>query len=346
MQRRTAAFALAVFVGSAAGIGLSAIPGNAAHAADECLSGPKASTPAGGHWYYRIEKGTKRKCWYLADEGGKTNKAASTTVSDSTEPDPPPAKSKVTKPSVANARAELTATSDDQQALAETTWPPMPDRSAAATAPDNQPTRDTAAASTPATPNAQGWNMASRWPEPAAVNSTDPQTKPVQMASNDAAPPATAPAPAPVAAPPPVAAAPAPVAEHPALAAQSDDDVLSPFRILLIGLTIALALTAVLGSVLFKALANRRREKQRLRGDRRPIWDDPISERYASSARTPERYAPPAYANDRYPASRPRRVSEQPPLAPRTRGAERYSETDVRIDEIEELLRASRDQTA
>lgn len=342
MQRRTAAFALAVFVSSAAGIGLTAIPGNAAQAADECLSGPKASTPVGGHWYYRMEKGTKRKCWYLADEGGKTNKAASSAESDSAEPSPPPAKSKVTKPSVANARAELTATSDDQQALAETTWPPMPDRSAATTAPDNQPAKDTtAAASTPATPNAQGWSMASRWPEPAAVNSADPQTKSMQMASNETAPPAVAPAPAPA----PVAAA-APVAEHPAPAIQPSDDVLSPFRILLIGITITLALTAVLGSVLFKSLANRRREKQRLRANHRPIWDDPISERYASPARASDRHAPPAYANDRQPASRPRRVSEHPQLAPRTRGSERYSETNERIDEIEELLRAARDHTA
>ena len=37
-------------------------------AADSCLSAPKGATPSGSHWYYRIDRVTKRQCWYLREE--------------------------------------------------------------------------------------------------------------------------------------------------------------------------------------------------------------------------------------------------------------------------------------
>ena len=43
-----------------------AIP-HAANAA-ECLTEPRQDTPQGQHWYYRLERGTKRHCWYLRGE--------------------------------------------------------------------------------------------------------------------------------------------------------------------------------------------------------------------------------------------------------------------------------------
>ena len=33
--------------------------------ANECLSGPKGLAPAGKHWFYRLERPSGRKCWYL-----------------------------------------------------------------------------------------------------------------------------------------------------------------------------------------------------------------------------------------------------------------------------------------
>lgn len=33
--------------------------------ANECLSGPKGLAPAGRHWFYRLERPSGRKCWYL-----------------------------------------------------------------------------------------------------------------------------------------------------------------------------------------------------------------------------------------------------------------------------------------
>ena len=37
---------------------------SAAGAAD-CLTAPDASAPQNSHWYYRTDRATQRKCWYL-----------------------------------------------------------------------------------------------------------------------------------------------------------------------------------------------------------------------------------------------------------------------------------------
>jgi hypothetical protein len=34
-------------------------------AAADCLSEPNSAAPANSHWYYRIDRMTQRKCWYL-----------------------------------------------------------------------------------------------------------------------------------------------------------------------------------------------------------------------------------------------------------------------------------------
>src|ERR1700749_2775851 len=62
-------------------------------AADECLSAPKAETPAGGHWHFRIEHPSNRHCWYLRTEGESSVKTAAAK---------PPA---LTKPAASNVAA-------------------------------------------------------------------------------------------------------------------------------------------------------------------------------------------------------------------------------------------------
>ena len=37
----------------------------AAGAADDCLAAPNRTSPAGTHWYYRIDRNSGRHCWYL-----------------------------------------------------------------------------------------------------------------------------------------------------------------------------------------------------------------------------------------------------------------------------------------
>jgi hypothetical protein len=40
-----------------------------AGAAEECIAGPNKESPAGHHWYYRVDRSTKRHCWYLGERG-------------------------------------------------------------------------------------------------------------------------------------------------------------------------------------------------------------------------------------------------------------------------------------
>lgn len=42
--------------------------GETARAADECAAAPNAPPPAGQHWWYRTDRATKRKCWYLGPQ--------------------------------------------------------------------------------------------------------------------------------------------------------------------------------------------------------------------------------------------------------------------------------------
>ncbi|MDE2285854.1 MAG: hypothetical protein KGK33_14685 [Hyphomicrobiales bacterium] len=35
-------------------------------APQQCKTSPGSATPAGGHWYYRINRGDKRHCWFLS----------------------------------------------------------------------------------------------------------------------------------------------------------------------------------------------------------------------------------------------------------------------------------------
>ena len=69
MSNRSALSVAAVLASILAGSGLISVTDiRAQAAADNCLTAPKDKTPAGGHWYYRLERGTTRQCWYLRDE--------------------------------------------------------------------------------------------------------------------------------------------------------------------------------------------------------------------------------------------------------------------------------------
>src|SRR5258708_20234529 len=89
MPNRSAKFVAALFASILAGATFTSVTdihAQAAAAADNCLTAPKDKTPAGSHWYYRLERGTKRQCWYLRDENDKSARAAPPDSS----PDPPP----------------------------------------------------------------------------------------------------------------------------------------------------------------------------------------------------------------------------------------------------------------
>src|SRR3954447_20069547 len=124
MSNRSAKFVSALFASVLAGANFAAVAENDTKAvaengtktADNCLSGPKGAAPAGSHWYYRIDRPTKRKCWYVGEEKNKTAKAAATQESapqeslssssaEAANSVPPQQNAGVSK-SVANARAE------------------------------------------------------------------------------------------------------------------------------------------------------------------------------------------------------------------------------------------------
>ncbi len=67
MSNVQAKLASAFMLSVAASVGLM-VGSNTARAAESCITEPKADTPQGKHWYYRIERGTARHCWYLRGE--------------------------------------------------------------------------------------------------------------------------------------------------------------------------------------------------------------------------------------------------------------------------------------
>jgi hypothetical protein len=117
MSKRTAQFISALVATLLVGASFTAVAQNATEGAesvktaDNCLSAPKGTAPAGSHWYYRLERSTKRKCWYVRDE---SNKVAKTAPARQEPPPPaeaanPPQPAASISPAVADARAELTS---------------------------------------------------------------------------------------------------------------------------------------------------------------------------------------------------------------------------------------------
>ena len=153
MSNQSGKLLSAVLVASFAGGTLVFASHGPARADDACLSAPKATTPQGSHWYYRVERGTKRHCWYLGDERGKTAQTATPKpVSPVTTADEPSQKPRAAplQPSVANARAEFTDTNNGKA--------PSPPSSSDTTSSGTPPPVTDTAAST----------VTTRWPDPAA----------------------------------------------------------------------------------------------------------------------------------------------------------------------------------
>jgi hypothetical protein len=166
MPNRTAKFVSAILASLLAGAALTAVSDNAANADDSCVSGPQGAPPPGGHWYYRIDRPTKRHCWYVRDENGNLSQAA---PQDSPAPASPvsPQQQAATPQSIADARAEM----------------PMPQTSIAqdtdATPAQRIPATEAGAATTDQGTNAPDAGVsvvASRWPDPSAVSSSTSTT--------------------------------------------------------------------------------------------------------------------------------------------------------------------------
>src|ERR1700756_5574958 len=64
MSHVTAKVASTLLIGVAAAAVSTALPSRIVNAADSCLTEPKGDVQ-GKHWYYHIERGTGRHCWYV-----------------------------------------------------------------------------------------------------------------------------------------------------------------------------------------------------------------------------------------------------------------------------------------
>src|SRR3982074_3411285 len=188
MSNRTAKFVSAIFVSLLAGAPLTTVSHGAVPAADDCLSGPKGQTPSGGHWYYRVDRATKRHCWYVGDEKEKLSRVAPKNSAPSAEA-VSPRKETATQRSIADAHAELPLPQTRvEQETSATPWQPTPATAANAASVENNPRAN------PRNVNTRLSVIASRWPEQSGVGSsaspgptTGDSGEPVQ-ADSDAAP--------------------------------------------------------------------------------------------------------------------------------------------------------------
>ena len=76
MRYRATKFVSAISAGVVVSVPFATIPVRTVEAAEECLTKPREMTPAGQHWYYLIDRGSKRHCWYLHQETGTSSHAA------------------------------------------------------------------------------------------------------------------------------------------------------------------------------------------------------------------------------------------------------------------------------
>ena len=68
MAHRAAKFVSAISAGLVVSVPLATIPLRTVEAAEECLTRPGEPAPPGQHWYYAIDRGSKRRCWHLQPE--------------------------------------------------------------------------------------------------------------------------------------------------------------------------------------------------------------------------------------------------------------------------------------
>jgi hypothetical protein len=258
MSNLEAKLASAFLVTAAIGLGglASGLPDYGATAADGCLTEPRGATPQGKHWYYRIQQGTGRQCWYLRGEGEQTARAVPSAKPVARRQD------LATTRSIADARAEINPRTHVADDTAPSVWPnPSVAASPAAAADTNaagSPPASRWPQSSDAAPGNMGAAPANQAPEASLmVADADPVTDASQQQQ-------------PTVPPPPMAAAP-----------ERNTGSLQKLFLVAGG---ALALAGLTGSAVFR-LARRRRRNDWLRersnwqsegNPRNPPWIEPV----------------------------------------------------------------------
>ena len=262
MPNRTAKFVSALFASFLAGAPLTTVSYGAADPADECLSGPKGQTPQGSHWYYRIDRATKRHCWYLADQREPLSQTAVPSPSASAKPLPQDAEAAM-QTSVANAHAELPAQSPVE--LTNRSAEIAPAASANAVRSEDHDNTATPGGAT------QRSLVASRWPD---SYSAEPSINPVPSKSD----PGTTVSPASQTQPTSVL-----TADQFAAADMSSKTPPYSAQMQLAAWTGVLALVGIMGAVIFKFSGLRQLQPSRIRKQRGPIWESTDDDRIVLS---------------------------------------------------------------
>jgi hypothetical protein len=271
---------------------------------DSCLAAPKGATPAGSHWKYRIDRVTKRQCWYLREADEKSTRAApqgSFAAASAPPADPPQQQQQstqqqpmqpqsmqqptLTRKTISDARAEYLS----QQAREQNAAPEPRTTGSVATPPVTDDKRALGANVLAPTPLA-----ATRWSDatslsshPAAIQAAAATDQPADQPqeAEEAQQPVAAPSVAPVAA--------APLIAKPAVSLQ----------MLLLALAAALAAAGIIVSLVFRI--GRVRARRALLRKRSAMWD--------SAPARQRRPSPPIFADEEPPQQwRPQPVRTQP----------------------------------
>ncbi len=157
-------FLSAVSAGIVASAPIAMIPLSTVGAAEECLTKPKDDAPSGEHWYYRIERSTKRHCWYLRKEVETYSQAATSTPARRAAPSVAPDRETELPRSAADAHAELP--------LPQTVVEADPIVSPTTPATSVDPRDAEQKLSNHTSPETAQSLVASRWPEPTGVFSS------------------------------------------------------------------------------------------------------------------------------------------------------------------------------
>lgn len=167
MKIRAAKFVAAIVASILSSANLNAAPQTTEQTADKCLTSPGEKTPPGGHWRYRIERGTGRQCWYVRVDGEKSARKAPAETAAAEEPSPAPARNKpAPQRALSDARAEFSRTQVEPD-------PPSAQRAPAAPA---AATTDGSPPSQARDANMMAPAAALRWPDP--MSTANPAASP------------------------------------------------------------------------------------------------------------------------------------------------------------------------
>ncbi len=253
MSNVKARLASAFLLGVAASVGL--IAGNsAARAADSCITEPKTDTPQGKHWYYRLERGTGRHCWYLRGEDEPSARTPAAEPVASAQPVPATSGNAPAR-SLADARAEFAPKARlEDNGSAPPQRPVWPDPQPAAS-PATTPAAATTGIGPGGPPSPADSQLTSRWLQTSGAPSTANNAPQASLVVADAQPTDAA------------AAAPAP-AEPPQASAPPTREVGSLQKLALVALS-ALALAGISGSLVYRLAGARWRRRREARWPQR-----------------------------------------------------------------------------